>query len=48
MRLHGDGDIFECLYCRHTEDLTPGRRKGLGWFLATLLGIFVGLALVAG
>ncbi|NEQ44072.1 MAG: hypothetical protein F6K00_11160 [Leptolyngbya sp. SIOISBB] len=48
VRLHGDGDIFECLYCRYTEDL--GRYSWPGdfsWLLASLLGILVALAFVA-
>lgn len=47
VRLHGDGDIFECLYCRYTEDLSPGGGPGdLNWFLASLLAIFVVLVIV--
>ena len=49
VRLHSDGDIFECLYCRYTKDLSRDREtEGLSWFLASLLAIFVALALVAG
>lgn len=50
VRLHSDADIFECLYCRHTEDLS--RDTGLGsasnWIVMGLLGIMVGLAMVLG
>lgn len=42
VRLHSNSDIFECIYCRHTEDL--GRPKGLNWLLAPVLAILVLLA----
>ena len=48
VRLHGDGDVFECLYCGFKRDLIGDRGSGLGWFLASLLGMFVALALVVG
>ena len=49
VRLHSDGDVFECLYCGFSEDLSQqGGQGDLNWFFASLLAIFIALAILAG
>ncbi|RZM74382.1 hypothetical protein [Leptolyngbya iicbica] len=49
VRLHGDSDIFECLYCGYKKDLSRELLpRGMSWFFASLLGILFTLVMVMG
>jgi len=46
VRLHSEGDIFECIYCRHTNDLTKGKDTSddsMNWLVVLILALFAAL-----
>ena len=50
VRLHSEGDVFECIYCRYTSDLSPDQKEsgqGLSWF-ALLTLVLITLLIVTG
>jgi predicted RNA-binding Zn-ribbon protein involved in translation (DUF1610 family) len=49
VRLHSDSDVFECLYCGYTKDLSRHvLPSGMSWFVASLLGILFTLVMIMG
>ena len=48
VRLHDDGEIFECVYCRHKEDLGKSSKGGNlpGLFFTGLLAVLVTLLML--
>lgn len=50
VRLHSEGDIFECIYCHYTSDLSSDKKQseqGLSWF-ALLTLVLITLLIVTG
>ncbi|WP_204141181.1 hypothetical protein [Halomicronema sp. CCY15110] len=49
VRLNSESDIFECLYCGYTRDLSRDvGLRGTSWLVASLLGILFTLAMIMG
>ncbi len=49
VRLHNDGEVFECVYCRHKEDLgkTPAKTKNFSGLAFTgLLAVLITLLML--
>jgi ribosomal protein L37AE/L43A len=47
VRLHGDSDIFECIYCRYKADLSEQSAKPeVNWFMLWLFGLAIAFSLL--
>lgn len=45
VRLHSEGDIFECIYCHYKSDLTKedASEDGASWLTVLVLAVIVAL-----
>lgn len=45
VRLHSEGDIFECIYCHHKSDLTKDdtSEEAVSWLAVFMLAVLVAL-----
>lgn len=49
VRLHDDGEIFECVYCKYKVDLAQtGAKPPIGWLSAFVVAVLLALLLVGG